>query len=233
MPAPGADASRGPGSVRGPGRPRSGSEDKRDRILREAAAAFARRGFSGTSLTDIAAAANISKAGLLHHFSSKDSLVSAVLKRRDAAETEAMTAQPATLWECLDGWVALMERNSATPGMVGLYTAMTSSGIDYGNPVHPWLHEHFVLSVRDLQEWFERAKDEGDVLPDTPSCELARAIVALSDGIQAQWLCARADAAATGRPGHGGQAPDHDGHPVDMAAQMRTLVTMIKQCWAA
>ena len=72
-----------PARRRGPGRPRAGSEDKRARILNEAVVLFGEHGYAGTSLADIANAADISKAGLLHHFSSKDELFAKVLERRE------------------------------------------------------------------------------------------------------------------------------------------------------
>lgn len=48
-------------------------------ILDRAAALFAQRGFAKTSVQDIADAVGLSKAGLLHHFPSKDALHDAVL----------------------------------------------------------------------------------------------------------------------------------------------------------
>jgi AcrR family transcriptional regulator len=48
-------------------------------ILDKAAALFARRGFAKTSVQDVADAVGLSKAGLLHHFPSKDALHEAVL----------------------------------------------------------------------------------------------------------------------------------------------------------
>jgi len=70
-------------STRRPGRPKAGSEDKKARILAEALTLFSTRGYVGTSLADIARASDISKAGLLHHYSSKDQLLAAVLDERD------------------------------------------------------------------------------------------------------------------------------------------------------
>jgi AcrR family transcriptional regulator len=48
-------------------------------IVDRAAALFARRGFAKTSVQDVADAVGLSKAGLLHHFPSKDALHAAVL----------------------------------------------------------------------------------------------------------------------------------------------------------
>ncbi len=53
-------------------------------ILDRAAALFARRGFAKTSVQDVADAVGLSKAGLLHHYPSKDALHEAVLAHADA-----------------------------------------------------------------------------------------------------------------------------------------------------
>lgn len=52
-------------------------------ILDRAAALFARRGFAKTSVQDVADAVGLSKAGLLHHFPSKDALREAVLEQAE------------------------------------------------------------------------------------------------------------------------------------------------------
>jgi AcrR family transcriptional regulator len=59
-------------------------------ILDRAAALFARRGFAKTSVQDVADAVGLSKAGLLHHFPSKDTLYEAVLAQADALGRRAL-----------------------------------------------------------------------------------------------------------------------------------------------
>ena len=53
-------------------------------ILDRAAGLFAQRGFAKTSLQDVADAVGLSKAGLLHHFPSKDALREGVLSHAAA-----------------------------------------------------------------------------------------------------------------------------------------------------
>jgi len=51
----------------------------RDRVLREAARLFARRGFHGTSIEDLGAACGISGPALYKHFASKDEVLGQLL----------------------------------------------------------------------------------------------------------------------------------------------------------
>src|SRR3989475_3580602 len=51
----------------------------RDRVFEIAAAVFHRKGYDNTSMSDVAMAAGLTKAGLYHHVSSKESLLYTVL----------------------------------------------------------------------------------------------------------------------------------------------------------
>src|SRR3954470_1037681 len=51
----------------------------RNRVFEIAAEVFHRKGYDNTSMSDVAAAAGLTKAGLYHHVSSKESLLYTVL----------------------------------------------------------------------------------------------------------------------------------------------------------
>jgi AcrR family transcriptional regulator len=55
--------------------PRETGSDSRQEILRTAARLFQQRGYDATSMNDIAAALQLSKGGLYHHFQSKDEIL--------------------------------------------------------------------------------------------------------------------------------------------------------------
>jgi AcrR family transcriptional regulator len=63
---------------RGPGRPTDG--DKRRRILDAALRVFAERGYHGTSVPDVAKAAEVATGTLYHYFASKEQLVNEVFR---------------------------------------------------------------------------------------------------------------------------------------------------------
>jgi len=54
---------------------RATSADPRQEILRAAARLFRQQGYDGASMNDIAAALELSKGGLYHHFKSKDEIL--------------------------------------------------------------------------------------------------------------------------------------------------------------
>ncbi|SDO63311.1 transcriptional regulator, TetR family [Klenkia soli] len=62
-------------------------------ILDRAAGLFARRGYGKTSVQEIADAVGLSKAGLLHHYPSKDALHAAVTARADGLADQVLAVR--------------------------------------------------------------------------------------------------------------------------------------------
>lgn len=205
-------------SPRGVGRPPAGGEDKRARILDEAVKLFAVHGYSGASLGGIARAAGISKAGLLHHFPSKETLFAQVLQRRDAAGTTIWSDPVTSPWDLLEAFVAIIEANRSQPSLVQLYSSVAAMAVSADSPAHDWLRGHFTLSVTNLTLRLEEGKAAGTVRADAPSEMMARLVVAAADGLQTQWLCQAAD----------GLEPDAQ---LDMAAHVRQLVELLRDRW--
>lgn len=62
-------------------------------LLDSAARLFAERGYAGTSLDEVVAAAKVTKGALYHHFSGKQAVFEAVLEKVEADAVEEITAQ--------------------------------------------------------------------------------------------------------------------------------------------
>lgn len=81
----------------GPGRPPS-IKDAHRKIRDAAAAAFAEKGYDGTSLQEVATAVGVTKAGLYHYFPTKEALYEAIvldtLNDLIAGAEEAVAATP-------------------------------------------------------------------------------------------------------------------------------------------
>jgi AcrR family transcriptional regulator len=102
-------------------------------ILDRAASLFARHGFEHTSLQAVADAVGLSKAGLLHHFRSKDALHEAVLALADTlgqqvlAEVRELPLGVARDRRAVD---ALVDVALAHPGVVALLLAPVAQAGD-------------------------------------------------------------------------------------------------------
>lgn len=60
----------------------------RELILQTALELIGRRGYTATSLRDIADEASMTQAGLLHHFDTKENLLAEVLRKRDEVDRQ-------------------------------------------------------------------------------------------------------------------------------------------------
>jgi AcrR family transcriptional regulator len=100
-------------------------------ILDRAAALFARRGFEQTSVQAIADAVGLSKAGLLHHFPSKDALRAAVLAQVDTlgrTALEQVRELPVGAARDHRAVEVLVDTALAHPGLVSLLLAPATQG---------------------------------------------------------------------------------------------------------
>ena len=104
--------------------PLSASPSSREKILEVAEAHFARRGFSGVGLREVAKAAGLGKSSLFHHFHGKAQLYFEVLERvlaRIQERLEPALARTAPPLERLEGWVdALVDALAEHPASARL-----------------------------------------------------------------------------------------------------------------
>jgi AcrR family transcriptional regulator len=124
------------------------SRDQLDReIVDRAAALFARHGFAHTSLQAVADATGYSKAGLLHHFPSKQALHDAALARcRAQAEAvlDLVAPLPVGPERDLRAIAALADAALSSPGLTALNLG-TVSTLAYGSPADHGPHDGAVL----------------------------------------------------------------------------------------
>ncbi|MEV5582680.1 helix-turn-helix domain-containing protein [Streptomyces parvus] len=161
-------------------------EAKRTEILHAALEIFAAEGYRGTSLRKVAARCNLSLPGLMHYFSSKEDLLTQVLRMRDETARVRQTERPGE-----PSYRDIIREGAQTPGLVELFVSMAAAASD---PEHP-AHAHFVERYPVLRErvagYVRQRMDEGRLTTEIPPERLAVLLLALADGIQLQWLIDR------------------------------------------
>lgn len=177
---------------------------RRAQILDAALEVFGQHGYTGTSLRDVAQRSGLSHPGLLHHFPSKELLLAAVLERRDELDLDRFLGSPEDPLQVLDGWVAVVENNARTPGLVELYCVLSAEATSPAHPAHGFFCRRYAGVTAQLERAFRNLEEQGRLRGGPPAHELAVRTVALVDGLQVQWLLS--------------------GGAIDMAAQLRDFL---------
>jgi AcrR family transcriptional regulator len=158
--------------------------ERREQIIQTATDVFATEGFEGTALKRVAELVGVKEATLFHYFRGKQELLTAVLAERDRRTLVAMEDEEAGLPEM----VRSAERNRQEPGLTTLYAVASATANDPGHDSHRYFKERYAEVVDFLAADIERRQATGETRTDLPPKELARLVVAVSDGLQLQWL---------------------------------------------
>lgn len=130
--------------------PRAGNarRNKREAVLAKASELFARHGFDGTSMRDIAAAVDMLPGSLYYHFSSKDDLLIDIHRRvveSMYARVEAAVAAATDPWERLE--------RAAIAHLEGLME--TGSLVTIVSPNFAADREHLNLRLKEHRNGYE------------------------------------------------------------------------------
>ena len=128
--------------------------DRRSRILRSAARAFAASGFKGAGLRDIAADAEVSLTLVDHHFGSKEQLLEAVVANHHETCKQRMAGFRATL--LVDGHAASLAQLASAWTRHEFELLQGDGGTDYLRLLVKLMNdEHMGLGLREMLDCSE------------------------------------------------------------------------------
>lgn len=160
---------------------------RRDEICRAASRVFAKKGFVGTKIADIAAEANLSHGLLYHYFRSKEEVYDALFKdittHRPLIE-KAIAAEPRAIDRLRKRVELWLQKSAERPEMSVMVTqALVSSSVPEVSrgPFLAHSKESYLSMVADVKQ----AQADGDADPEVPAEELATALTALVRGMGA------------------------------------------------
>ena len=169
---------------------REATEARRKAIIDAAFDVFGSYGYNGSSLAQVAEIVGITDAAIVHHFGSKRELMLAVLTRRD--DLDGMLAI-----DDEDGidfaaiWLDIANYNFNHPGMVELFTVLSAEATAESHPAHHYFKDRYALVFSRLANSFDSLRKDGHLISKETCEALARKLIALSDGMQVQWLLDR------------------------------------------
>jgi AcrR family transcriptional regulator len=166
------------------------TKQSKARILQEAHRLFAEKGYHGTRLVDIAEASDITLPGLLHHFSSKDSLLIEVLEARDKSDKQFFN----DLFEKTSGnnvfeiLCTLVRNNQADPELIRIFTTLSAESISPEHPGHDYFVQRYRMFRTEYLTWLYEAQNQGKIRSDIDVAQLSTVVLAVMDGLQLQRL---------------------------------------------
>ena len=162
-------------------------EDRRQRILAVAQRLLTRNGWRATTLAQIASEAGVTSAGLLHHFSSKEQLLHAVLDARDTQDADDADVSGDLVVE-IRKVVTRMERH---PELVGTFVVLLVENLMPEAPLHDRMLDRWRLAVDLVMHAIQRGQDSGNYRRDIDPRLRAVEIVAFLNGMEISWLLDR------------------------------------------
>ena len=167
------------------------TEARRQDILRAAFEVFSKSGFRGGSLSQVSEIVGMTEAGILHHFKTKANLLIEVLTYRDDLASEISGVTEASGIEFVNGWLDLVNFNISIPGMVELYCIVSAEATAVDHPAHKYFQDRYEYVIGVTTKSMQKIHDDGFMRKNLDPIDLGRAVVALSDGLQVQWLLDR------------------------------------------
>jgi AcrR family transcriptional regulator len=157
-------------------------------IIKAASPLFAGGGFRGTSMASVAAAADLTQPGLLHHFPSKEALLHEVLDQHYHEDGRRLNEGLEEEGDLLTALESIVEHNRASEDAARLFTVLVAEGLSDEHPAHEFFVERYEKVRRRLAARL-RTDQQGGRLPEHLDADaLARVLVAVMDGLQTQWL---------------------------------------------
>ncbi|MER6210885.1 TetR/AcrR family transcriptional regulator [Streptomyces sp. NPDC001073] len=164
---------------------------RREQIIKAAFTAFGQVGYRNASMVQLAAACGVSRAGLLHHFPTKEALLEAVLAHRELQDDERFFKKGQAAQDGLEyfaSMVRLVSHNQANPTIVSLFAVLSSEATAADHPARPYFTERYERVRGQMRAAVDDLARRDLLRPHVDPVSLPIGLIALIDGLQVQWL---------------------------------------------
>lgn len=190
---------RAPGSKQAqefsPGTVYESGRKRREEILDAATTLFGEYGYTGVSMRDVAAATGVTHAGLRYHFPSKDALLLAVLVRLSDLGDEYYnravihaSAEPPNFWGVLEEFISYLRFTNSQRLKTQMFIMHAILAADENHAAHDFFEHRYANMRAQYMEIFGLLQSQGFLLESLNYKAAAVELIAMSDGLQVQWL---------------------------------------------
>ena len=181
-------------TVKRPAQPRPATVARRAEVVRSALDVFGAKGYANGTLIDIAELVDMTPAGILHHFGSKDQLLLEVLSYRDATDVQDLDDQhiPGGI-DLFKHLIRTAAANAQRAGIVQAFVVLSAESVTEDHPARHYFDDRYRTLRREIAEAFQAVCAERGVDAPETIHRAAASILAVMDGLQVQWLIDPAD----------------------------------------
>lgn len=158
-----------------------------DQIADAAVRLFARHGYSGTTVAQIAREVGLTDAGVLYHYPSKAELFWAVVDMFEDLQRDRVLALLApgglTAIRNLAEWGPIIEER---PDLLGLQVVLGAAAVSEGSEIRPYYQQRYDDLRAGIAGFIAQAAEAGDVRADVDGIFEATAFLAFLDGLRLQ-----------------------------------------------
>ncbi|MET8979470.1 TetR/AcrR family transcriptional regulator [Streptomyces sp. NPDC004539] len=169
--------------------PYAKTQRRREAIETAAHSLVIERGHGAITIADVAERAKVTEATVTYHFPTKDHLFVGALRADDRA-TEKLTQKLGDLEHVdIEALLITVTRETSThPNTLRLRMALGAEAADEAHPAHEYILNRQNSAADYFALLLDAAKANGLAHPDLDRAAVGRQLIALWDGLQAQWL---------------------------------------------
>lgn len=163
-------------------------DTRRTAILAAATREFGYKGYESARIADIARAAGVTDAGVLHHFPRKRDLFLAVVELREDTYRALYETRIDSVRELFDRMISAVRRASEDPDLVRFRRMLTGAAGIEGHPAQGRGRRNLEIALDVLVPAVRAGVESGELQPEHDPQQIVLELLALNEGIRDQWL---------------------------------------------
>lgn len=161
----------------------------REEILEAGLTLISDEGYAAATLRRVSEVAGVSKAGLLHHFGTREQLLAEILWKRDLPKAAVWSAATREHDPDLAALFAdFLAANIRDRNLTEFSMAFSTQAAAPHHPGNSRVHEHYDAIERELLPFVQQLERERRLANGLRPADLITAAIALMEGLQLRWL---------------------------------------------
>lgn len=158
--------------------------EKQIDIINAATRIFAAHGYRSGTVQMIAKEAGLSQAGLIHHFATKEAILMAVLRYRDADDREVTQPASEEGVSIVEIYRRVLKKNAERSEMMRFFAVLSAEALSSDHPAHDYFQRRFEDTAAATESLVATGQADGVVRSDLPAATIADLVISVAHGFR-------------------------------------------------